>query len=66
MSEWIEHTGDACPVPANARVEVRSRNYVNRVGLADIFEWHTGEILRYRAVEADIQADIACEAKPPA
>jgi hypothetical protein len=67
MSEWIEHTGDACPVPADAQVEVRSRNYVNRVGLADIFDWHTGDITRYRlALEADIQADIAREAKPPA
>jgi hypothetical protein len=57
MSEWSEHTGDACPVPADAQVEVRSRNYVNRVGLAGVFEWHTGEIIRYR---------LAGEAKPPA
>jgi hypothetical protein len=51
MSEWIEHTGDACPVPADARVEIRSRNYVNRVGLAGVFEWNTGEIIRYRLAE---------------
>jgi hypothetical protein len=57
VSEWIEHTTDTCPVPADARVEIRSRNYVNRVGLAGVFEWHTGEIIRYRLAE---------DAKPPA
>ena len=51
MSEWIEHTTDTCPVPADARVEIRSRNYVNRVGLAGVFEWNTGEIIRYRLAE---------------
>jgi hypothetical protein len=48
---WINWVDGDSPPPANARVEVRSRNYVNRVGLAGAFEWHTGEIIRYRFVE---------------
>ena len=51
MSEWINWMDGDSPPPADARVEIRSRNYVNRVGLAGVFEWHTGEIIRYRLAE---------------
>ena len=57
MSEWINWMDGDNPPPSDALVEVRSRNYVNRVGLAGVFEWHTGEIIRYRLAE---------DTKPPA
>jgi hypothetical protein len=57
MSEWINWMDGDSPPPADARVEIRSRNYVNRVGLAGVFEWNTGEIIRYRLAE---------DTKPPA
>ena len=48
MTDWIKWEDGDNPPPADALVEVRSRNYVNRVGLAGAFEWHLGEILSHR------------------
>ena len=48
MTDWINWLDGDRPPPPDALVEVRSRNYVNRVGLAGVFEWRTGEIIHYR------------------
>jgi hypothetical protein len=48
MTDWIEWSGGERPPPPDALVEVRSRNYVNRVGLAGVFEWRGDDVLLYR------------------
>lgn len=56
MTDWIEHTGDTCPVDPETVVEVRYRGApIVRRG-ARFMGWHRGSITHYR---------IITPAKPP-
>ncbi len=57
MTDWIEHTGDTCPVDPETVVEVRYRGEpIARSDEARFMGWHRGSITHYR---------ILTPAKPP-
>ncbi|MET0364879.1 MAG: hypothetical protein ABW169_09500 [Sphingobium sp.] len=59
-TEWIEWSGDKCPVPAGTRVNYRMRGYKDHdedyVAIAGHLHWHLSahpaSIIAYRVVSA--------------